>query len=233
MQNDTVQTPPKEPIFNIKEKAPVVLGMGLIIIHILVFYGGKVGLGVIDSQAYYWGLLKSADFSGQTALTKATTLIGHGFLHGSWTHVLLNVGMMIPFGVVTIRGAKLLAASRGRRPAGTLMFLIIFFAGVIVGGLGQLGLWSFTDESGTALGASGGVSALFASMAWAMGGPKQLLKFGFGWLVINILMIFGGELLTGGGGVAWAAHLAGFAAGAVLAPLLVRPNINAGSITSR
>ena len=92
-------------------------------------------------------------------------------------------------------------------------------------------MWNITNDSGAALGASGGVSALFATMAWAMGGPKQLLKFGFGWLVINILMIFGGGLLTGGGGIAWAAHLAGFVAGAVLAPFLVRPNIVTGPIT--
>lgn len=237
MQNDTLSssaTPPaREPIFNIKEKAPIVLGLLLVVIHVLVFYGGKVGLSVVESWAEYWGLLKSADFSGQTTLSKATAIVGHGFIHGSWTHVLLNVGMMIPFGVVTIRGAKLMAVSRGKRPTGNLAFFIIFLAGVIIGALGQLGLWAITGDSGLALGASGGVSALFASMAWAIGGPKQLLKFGFGWLVINILMIFGGGLLTGGGGVAWAAHLAGFVGGAIFAPFLVRSSISAGSITAR
>jgi membrane associated rhomboid family serine protease len=236
---ENLTTPPesapttREPIFNIREKAPIVLGILLLIIHVLVFYGGRFGMGGVERFAEVWALLKSANYGGQTTLSKATALIGHGFIHGSWTHVLLNVGMMIPFGVVTIRGAKLKAASKGKRSSGNLAFLFIFLAGVIIGGAGQFGLWTFTNESGLALGASGGVSALFASMAWAMGGPKQLLKFGFGWLVINILMIFGGGLLTGGGGVAWAAHLAGFVAGAVLAPLLVRPNINAGAITAR
>lgn len=233
MENTSAQIAHREPIFNIKEKAPVVFGVLLIVIHILVFYGDKVGLGIVERLAEYWAVLKSAGFSGQTSLTKATSIVGHGFIHGSWTHVLLNVGMMIPFGVVTIRGAKLMAASRGKRSVGNLVFFVIFLAGVIIGGFGQLGLWALTAERGAALGASGGVSALFATMAWAIGGPKQLLKFGFGWLVINILMIFGGELLTGGGGIAWAAHLAGFAAGAVLAPFLVRPNISAGLITSR
>lgn len=236
MQNDpflpSTSPAPREPIFNIKEKAPIALGVVLLMIHVLVFYGASFGLGVVESWAEYWGLLKSPDYGGQTRLSELSALIGHGFIHGSWTHVLLNVGMLIPFGVVTIRGAKLLSASRGRRPAGNLTFMVVFLAGVIVGGLGQLGLWALTDESGLALGASGGVSALFATMAWAIGGPKQLLKFGFGWLVINIFMIFGGGLLTGGGGVAWAAHLAGFAAGAVLAPFMVRPNIATGSITS-
>ena len=232
MQNNTTETTVKEPIFNIKEKTPVVLGLIFLIIHVFVFYGAKFGVGNVEFFAEHWALLKSPDYSGQTSLTKTTSLFGHGFIHGSWTHVLLNVGMLIPFGVMTIRGAKLKSASRGHRSKGTIAFLMIFFAGVIIGGLGQLGLWTLTGESGAALGASGGVSALFASMAWAIGGPKQLLKFGFGWLVINILMIFGGSLLTGGtGGIAWAAHLAGFAAGAVLAPLLVRPNIKSEPIT--
>ena len=233
MDNNTAAPTIKEPIFNIKEKSPIVLGALLLAIHVLVYYGGQFGFGMVERMAEYWALLKSADYGGQTTLSKATALIGHGFIHGSWTHVLLNVGMLIPFGVVTIRGARLRAASKGRRPNGNGAFLAIFLAGVIIGGLGQLGLWAFTKDTGLALGASGGVSALFASMAWAIGGPKQLAKFGFGWLVINILMIFGGELLTGGGGVAWAAHLAGFAAGAILAPFLVRPKISAGAITSR
>ena len=236
---EKLTTPPdgapttREPIFNIREKAPIVLGVILLIIHVLVYYGGRFGMGEVERFAEIWALLKSADYGGQTTLTKASALIGHGFIHGSWTHVLLNVGMMVPFGVVTIRGAKLKAASKGKRASGTFAFLLIFLAGVIIGGAGQMGLWTVTNDTGLALGASGGVSALFASMAWAMGGPKQLLKFGFGWLVINILMIFGGGLLTDGGGIAWAAHLAGFVAGAVLAPLLVRPNITAGAITAR
>ena len=224
MNNDRTAVAAKEPMFNIKEKAPIVLGVLLILIHVAIYYGGKIGLGFIEQWAGYWALLKSPDLMTGSELPMFTALLGHGFLHGSWTHVLLNVGMMVPFGVVTIRAAKLLATSKGRAPRGNGVFFLIFFAGVIVGGLGQLLYWIVTKDSGMALGASGGVSALFASAAWAMGGKKQLIKFGFGWLIINVLMFFFGHLLTGGGGVAWASHLAGFVAGGVLAPFFLRPS---------
>lgn len=234
MENNSSSAAYKEPIFNIKEKTPIVFGGVLILIYVLVFYGGSFGFGFVERFAEVWGVLKSADYPGQNQLTKASSLIGHGFLHGSWTHVLLNIGLLVAFGVVTIRGAKLKAAAAGRRPRGNSVFFLIFFAGVIIGGLGQLLYWNLANETGAALGASGGVSALFASMAWATGGPRQLLKFGFGWLIINILMIFFGGLMTGGGGIAWAAHLAGFAAGAALAPLTVRSNIgSAASVLPR
>lgn len=218
--------PAQEPIFNISEKLPIALGLVLIGVHVCVYYGGLIGLGFVERLAEAWGLLKSSDFPGQSRATKAVSLVAHGFLHGSWTHVLLNTAMMVPFGVVTIRGAKLLQASKGKAARGHGAFWIIFFAGVIIGGLGQLFYWGLSGETGMALGASGGVSALFAAAAWAMGGRAQLIKFGFGWLMINIIMVaaghFMGNHMTAGAGIAWAAHLAGFLGGAICAPILVR-----------
>ncbi|MGB0906264.1 MAG: rhomboid family intramembrane serine protease [Maricaulaceae bacterium] len=217
-------TPPREPIFNISERAPVVLGAVFIAVHVVATYGPLFLQNIIAM----WGLLMSPDMAAQINDLPAgrayTSLILHGFLHGSWAHALVNTAMMVPFGVVTIKGAKLRAAQKGRSARGEGTFLFVFFAGVIIGGAGQLLYWKISGEPGSALGASGGVSALFACGAWAMGGRPQLLKFAGAWLLINIVMIFAGEVMTGGAGVAWASHLAGFAAGAVLGPLLVRAN---------
>lgn len=210
----------REPIFNISEKAPLYFSAGLILIHVAVFYGPRS----IDSFAAYWGLLKSLDITGQTPMSKATSLIGHGFLHGSWSHVLLNCAMMVIFGVATIKGAKMMQTSKGRAPRGNAVFFKIFFAGVIIGGLGQWAWWALIGETSSALGASGGVSALFASMAWAIGGRAKMIQFGLGWFVLNIIFIFAGPLLTGGAGFAWMAHLAGYVGGAAVAPFLVRPS---------
>lgn len=210
---------PQEPIFNITERAPVILGAVFIGLHIAIYYGPDF----IESFAAFWGVLKAWNMAGQTQLSRATAVLGHGFIHGSWTHVLLNTAMMVPFGVVTIKGAKILQAQKGRASRGLFAFLFIFIAGVIIGAAGQLLQWNIAkDAGGMAVGASGGVSALFASGAWAMGGRPQLLRFGAAWIVINIILIYAGSTLTGGAGIAWASHLAGFAAGAVLAPLLVR-----------
>ena len=161
-----------------------------------------------------------------------TSLFGHGFLHGSWTHLLMNIGMLVVFGVVTIQGVKLHATTRGRRSNGIVEFFAIFLFAVVIGGLAQWLQWSVMNAQGSALGASGGVSGLFATAAWAMGGKKKMLQFGVGWLVINLVLIFAGELLTGGAGIAWASHLAGYAAGAMLAPFMVRPNSTGFSIKS-
>ena len=43
-----------------------------------------------------------------------------------------------------------------------------------------------------------------------------MLRFGFAWLLINIFFVFFSG--PGGVGVAWAAHLGGFAGGMVAAP---------------
>lgn len=216
-----------EPVFNIKERTPLLLAAVLLAIHIAVTYGPSQ----IERSAEYWALLKSLNVPGQTGLMMVTSLLGHGFLHGSWTHVLLNCGMLVAFGVVTMTAAKLHATARGRRVSGNAAFFAIFFAGVIVGGLGQWLQWFVINDTGFALGASGGVSALFASAAYAMGGRKKLVQFGMGWLLINLIMIFAGGLLTDGAGFAWAAHLAGYVAGAVVAPFLLRPNSTGFSVT--
>lgn len=221
-------TQSREPIFNIKEPLPVYLAGVFIVIHIAVFYGPAF----IERFASVWLLLKSLNIPGQNGLGLVSSLFGHGFLHGSWTHLLMNVGMLIIFGVVTIQGIKLHATTRGRRTNGVIEFFAIFLFAVIIGGLAQWFQWSVMDMRGSALGASGGVSGLFASAAWAMGGKKKMVQFGLGWLVINVVLIFAGELLTGGGGIAWASHLAGYAAGAILAPFMVRPNSTGFSIKS-
>ncbi|WP_371395615.1 rhomboid family intramembrane serine protease [Fretibacter rubidus] len=218
----------REPIFNIKEPLPLYLGGLFIAVHVAILYGPAF----IESFAARWFLLKSLNLPGQGTVDLLTSLIGHGFLHGSWTHVLMNVGMLVVFGVATIQGIKMYATSRGRATSGTKEFMFIFLFAVIMGGLAQWFQWWAGDIRGTALGASGGVSGLFATAAWAMGGQKKMLQFGFAWLVINIVMIFAGELMTGGGGIAWASHLGGYIAGALLAPFMVRPNSTGFSIRS-
>jgi len=218
----------KEPIFNIRERLPLWFSGILLAIHLIIYYGPQS----IERFAGYWALLKSSDFTMQTSLTKLTSLIGHGFLHGSWMHLFVNCGMLVAFGVVTIQGAKIFQTSKGRPPRGSAAFFLVFFAGVIIGGLGQWLQWGVSQQAGTALGASGGVSALFASTAWAIGGKSKMIQFGFAWLLINIILIFAGPLLTGSdGGVAWAAHLAGYLGGALVAPFCIRANSTRFTIT--
>ena len=214
MQNNV-----REPMFNISEKAPVWLAGLLVIIHVIVHYGpASLSNSIVD-----WGMLVPLGVGDPSILKSAVRLIGHGFLHGSWGHVLMNSGMIVIFGVITMRGARAMRFSKGRTKGVRLDFLQIFLIGVIGGGLAQWLWWKVSGSIDTAaLGASGGASALFATTAWALGGKERLIGFGMGWALINAVMVLAGPIL--GINLAWAAHMGGYVAGAALAPLLIKAN---------
>lgn len=210
---------PKEKFLNVEHPAPFVLVSILVLAHLIFallpieqknFMFLALALIAEDGDAFYVIGRPLGNFA---------PLITHTLLHGDWSHVLMNSGMILAFGVITARGAKNAARPvlrRFSRPA--LVFLGIFFAGAIVGGLGQWLLWFALGSSGIAIGASGGGAALFASAGWAMGGRDRMLAFGIITLAFNAIAVAMGAPL------AWAAHVGGFAAGALLAPLWIRPS---------
>ena len=208
-----------EPMFNFGEKVPAYLAGIFIAIHVAINFMPRG----IESFIAYFGILRPLGAAGTSVLSNALSLIGHGFLHGSWSHVLMNSGMIIIFGIATIRGIKFKKSRTGLSANPNLSFLMVFFAGVIVGGIFQWGWWSASgDITSAAIGASGGASALFATTGWAIGGRNKMLQFGFGWIIINIIMVFAEPIL--GVSLAWAAHIGGYVGGMLLAPLLVKPN---------
>lgn len=212
--------PTKEPMFNFTEPAPVYLVGVLITIHLALMV---VPFDVQSFAAKYavlhvWGRI------GLTHAEQIPSLVLHGFLHGSWMHLISNSFMIIALGIAAIRGAKLLSIRKGRPRSGMSGFFMLFFAGVILGALVQWLYWYLSGaplgiDAPRAIGASGGASALFAAGGWALGGAKQMFKFAFAWGLINLLMVLA-EAYTGIN-LAWAAHLGGFLAGMIFAPLLV------------
>lgn len=212
---------PREPMFNFTEKAPAYLAGLFIVIQLLVGLMPYVVRVRLDK----FGVLRPLGSSGTDFLTHTTSLVGHGFLHGGWGHVIMNAGMTIIFGIALIRGAKLLSTSKGKASSATRDFFIIFFAGVIIGGIFQWGWWAATNAQLTltgAVGASGGASALFAAGGWAIGGRQKMIQFGIGWAAINLVMVLL-ESFTGMN-IAWPAHIGGYVAGMILAPLFVMPS---------
>lgn len=211
---------PREPMFNFTEKAPAYLAGLFIAIQALMSVMPYTLRVALDA----FGVLRPLGSRGTDLVTHSTSLIGHGFLHGSWAHVLMNAGMTIVFGIALIRGAKLLSASKGKASSATRDFFIIFFLGVIIGGVFQWGWWAAINAQLTltgAVGASGGASALFAAGGWAIGGRQKMIQFGFGWAIINLVMVLL-ESYTGIN-IAWPAHIGGYIAGMILAPLFVMP----------
>ena len=210
---------PKEKFLNVEHSAPFVLVAILVLAHVVYnflpaaqkdFVFNAMALGAFDGNIFVEGGRPLGNFA---------SLLTYGLLHADWGHVLTNSGMILAFGVITARGARNAARpiwSRFSRPSS--VFLGIFLAGVILGGLSQWLEWFALNQSGITIGASGGGAALFASTGWAMGGRERMIAFGIITLAVNALSVYLGVPLS------WAAHIGGFAAGALLAPLWIRPS---------
>ena len=171
--------------------------------------------------------------------TKPWTLLTYAFLHGSWTHVLLNTIWFVAFGPPVARRF------------GAPRFLLFLAVTAIASALAH---WASAPmDFGPLIGASGAVSGLMGAAARFMfqpGAPlgptrsmtrlpiefipaatfrgvfadRRALIFLGVWLATNV--IFGAGAQTFGVSdmpVAWIAHLGGFFSGLVLFPLFDRP----------
>ncbi|MDI6885759.1 MAG: rhomboid family intramembrane serine protease [archaeon] len=123
------------------------------------------------------------------------TLITHIFLHGSFEHFFLNMLFFLFFGPVL------------ERKIGSSKFLLIFFLSGIFAGIG----WSFTSVN-PALGASGALSGIFATLAVLM--PRMRIYFFFLipmeiWMVLVLFAIYDFVMIGSADMIAHTAHLSG------------------------
>lgn len=146
------------------------------------------------------------------------TMITALFLHGGWPHALMNGAFALAFGTPVARffGLKL---------QGAIAFFAFYLAAGVLSNLGYAAFhWG---AAGVLVGASGAVSGLMGAAARLIGGRGRIgplfspavVGMGASWIAINAAIgIFGSALLpgTGGAGVAWEAHLAGFLAGVLI-----------------
>ena len=147
-------------------------------------------------------------------------LLTNTFLHGGWLHLILNMWTLWIFG----------PAMEAR--CGRLGFLVLYLAGAIVASFTHL-IANWGSEI-PALGASGAIAAVIAAHAvtyprarilllvpiliFPLFIPVSALVFGFGWFALQVLqgtsVFFAPDMA---GGIAWWAHIGGFAFGAVFA----------------
>ncbi|MGQ1786590.1 MULTISPECIES: rhomboid family intramembrane serine protease [unclassified Saccharicrinis] len=118
-------------------------------------------------------------------------LLSHGFIHGSWTHLLINMFVLYSFGNAVIYYFNQVFPGRG-----IVMFLILFFAGLVFSSLYSL----FKEKDNpyySAVGASGAVSAVvFTSIFFApyaklylfLAIPIPGIIFGVAYLVYSRVM---------------------------------------------
>lgn len=208
----------KEPIFNFAEPSIPIVIVIFAIIHFL-------GFAFLDIDKLFYGFallpLGSPDFN-LSPIREFYGLISHGFLHADLGHLIMNSAGLLIFGSLTFQAIR---AGKARGVKGLFRFWVLFFSGVVIGGLFQWGYWMVQNiEYASAVGASGGVSALFASAGWAIGGKERLGQFAMAFALLNIVMV----LFMGN--IAWAAHVGGFVAGAALAPYWVKPDSAGTSI---
>lgn len=139
-----------------------------------------------------------------------SSFLTHGLLHGSMVHLLMNgviflsVGGMLANGLGAVRFVALFAV--------TAMTGALFF-GVIA------------DTQGPLVGASGAIFGFFGALKrweWRYiretGAPANRFWGTIGALILlNVVLFF---FMPGEGSLAWEAHLGGFVAGFLVAPVL-------------
>jgi len=151
-------------------------------------------------------------------------LVTSVFLHGGWPHAIFNAAFALAFGAPVAR----LFGLGLKGGAGFLAFY------VVCGVLANLGFAVLPHQPGEVLvGASGAISGLAGAASRLMGrrddgklapfsGPT-VVGMAAAWVTSNLLIgLFGVSILSGGAGIAWQAHIAGYAAGLLLVGPLVR-----------
>ena len=190
---------------NLSWTPPLQFAAALVAIHVAIQLTGQWWPTTLQ-QALILRPLEVTEGAGWLAI------LGHALVHSDWGHLLMNSAFLLIFATATERGL--------RRPNRWFWFAV-FGAGVAAGAFAQWAWWSFSGTLlGTnlllqsAIGASGGVSALLATGTYASGGVRTARAAALGWLAINLAFAL---FQTN---IAWAAHLGGFVGGLALAPRL-------------
>jgi membrane associated rhomboid family serine protease len=171
--------------------------------------------------------------------SKPWTLLTYAFLHGSWTHVLLNSIWLVAFGPPIARrfgSARFLLFMAATAIASALAHWVISpmdFSPLIGASGADSGLMGaatrFMFQPGAPLGAFGSISqpqieSIPAASLRDVFVERRSLIFLLIWLGTNFIFGAGAQALGFSDmPVAWVAHLGGFFAGLVLFPLFDRP----------
>lgn len=185
-------------------------------------HGLRLALG-IPAEAF-------ALTSGRGGIGRPLGLVTHLFVHGSWTHLVMNSVFILAFGTPVVRRL-------GSDALGAALFFLFFLACGVAAGLAYAGLagvapWPLGSPSPWALvGASGAASGLLGGAARTLDARAPLASMASGrvagmtvaWILANVLLGVSG-LTPGAEGVpvAWQAHVFGYLAGLLLIGPMVR-----------
>jgi membrane associated rhomboid family serine protease len=223
----------REPIFNVAP-AVIALAAALLVIHLIrEFVLSPADDGWVLVAFSFIPFRETTDLAlsgvpgGEAA--RYWSVVTYAFLHGDWTHVLVNVLWLVAFG------------SPLAWRFGTIRFLIFSAVGAAAGALVHLAL--YPSDMTPLVGASAAISAHMAGVsrfAFTMGSPmfgprgapayrlpapplretlrnRRVLAFVGIWFGVNL--VFGLTSAGSGlvnGAVAWDAHIGGFIGGLLL-----------------
>ena len=207
----------KESIWGSNAGPPVVWGLTLI----FIFFEAMFQLsdaGVLQQDMRWQVYLRLAFFDvyfegvrdgASVPFQFWTSFITHAFLHGGMLHLLMNTGIFLALGSLLAKGL------------GSLRFLVLFVVSAIGGAL----LFALiSDPQGPLVGASGALFGFIGALKrwewrWiASTGASSQRFWGtiLGLAGINVVLY----LTFQGAEIAWEAHLGGFIAGWLMAPVL-------------
>jgi len=175
--------------------------------------------GEVDAFVRRWGLVPN-DLRGSEGQGALVTLLTSTFLHAGWLHLLSNLLYLTVFGLPV------------EHRVGSARFSLLYLVSAVVGSLSYL-VAQPTSQT-PAVGASGAIAGVIAAHLVLYPGatlgsvapvlflsvvestPTLLLLLL--WLATQVFSSVAS--LTTSTGIAWWAHVGGFAAGLVLAPVL-------------
>lgn len=162
-------------------------------------------------------------------------VLTYALLHGSWTHVVMNVVWLAAFGAPVVRRcgtlrSLVLAAATAAGAAAAYWLVDPLGTGIVIGASGIAS--GFMGAAATFVFAPGG-SMLARSRGHGdarPAGPLGFLRnrnaavFLALWFLVNIVVgLLGARLGLADGGIAWQAHIGGLLTGLFLFPLLGVP----------
>ncbi len=186
---------------------------------VLALVGAIVGGYALQSRVDVDTVAAAFAFTPDSLATgRWWTLFSSQFLHGGWSHALMNAAFILAFGTPVARFF-------GLGLPGALLFYAFYLT---CGALAALGFAAVHPGQAVALiGASGAASGLMGAAARLIAGygrvgpilSRPVIGMGAAWLIVNLIMAVVGAALVPGAGdaaVGWEAHLAGFAAGVLV-----------------